>query len=64
VPWAGTSVRQWQQLRLFSPWRELVDPAADKLQAPTGWSTPEPDRCLTGAKWAERYLQPLAGRGR
>jgi thioredoxin reductase len=59
-PSAGTSVRQWHHVRLFSRWDELVDTAAEKLLAPTGWSSPDPDRYPTGAEWAERYLQPLA----
>jgi thioredoxin reductase len=59
-PSAGTSVRQWHHVRLFSRWGELVDTAAEKLLAPTGWSSPDPDRYPTGGEWAERYLQPLA----
>jgi cation diffusion facilitator CzcD-associated flavoprotein CzcO len=59
-PSAGTSVREWHHVRLFSRWGELVDPAAEKMLAPTGWQAPEVDRYPTGAEWAERYLQPLA----
>ena len=59
-PSAGSSVRQWHHVRLFSRWGELVDTAAEKLLAPTGWPSPDPDRYPTGAEWAERYLQPLA----
>jgi len=59
-PSAGTSVRQWHHVRLFSRWDELVDTAAEKLLAPTGWSAPDPDWYPTGAEWAEQYLQPLA----
>ncbi|MER7070589.1 FAD-dependent oxidoreductase [Terrabacter sp. NPDC000476] len=57
---AGASVRSWGHVRLFSRWAELVDPAARRLLAPSGWSEPEPDRYPTGAEWAEQYLQPLA----
>jgi cation diffusion facilitator CzcD-associated flavoprotein CzcO len=57
---AGTSVREWHHVRLFSRWAELVDPAAEKLLAPTGWQAPDTDRYPTGAEWVERYLQPLA----
>src|SRR4029079_5140522 len=59
-PSAGTSVREWHHVRLFSRWGELVDPAAEKLLAPTGCQAPDADRYPTGADWAERYLQPLA----
>jgi Dehydrogenases (flavoproteins) len=57
---AGASVRQWHSVRLFSRWAEVVDPTAEKLLAPTGWQSPDPDSYATGAEWAQRYLQPLA----
>src|SRR4051794_19511299 len=57
---AGANVREWHQVRLFSRWAELVDPAAARLLAPTGWARPDPDAYPTGAEWAQRYLQPLA----
>lgn len=57
---AGASVREWGHVRLFSAWRELVDPAAEELLLPTGWTRPDPDSYPTGADWAERYLGPLA----
>lgn len=57
---AGSAVREWSHVRLFSTWGELVDPAAEKLLAPTGWLCPEASAYPTGGDWAERYLQPLA----
>ncbi|MGA5553415.1 FAD-dependent oxidoreductase [Streptomyces lavendulocolor] len=60
-PAAGTAVREWGHIRLFSTWAELVDPAAEKLLAPTGWTAPDGATYPTGADWAERYLRPLAG---
>ncbi|WP_393063069.1 NAD(P)-binding domain-containing protein [Streptomyces sp. LN549] len=59
-PTAATAVRDWSHVRLFSTWSELVDPAAEKLLAPTGWVRPDADTYPTGREWAERYLQPLA----
>ncbi|MEU9182775.1 NAD(P)-binding domain-containing protein [Streptomyces sp. NPDC048550] len=59
-PLAGAAVREWAHVRLFSRWGELVDPAAEKLLAPTGWTKPAEDTYPTGGDWAERYLQPLA----
>ena len=56
----GAAVREWHHVRLFSRWGELVDAAAEKLLAPTGWEAPDPDAYPTGADWAQRYLQPLA----
>ncbi|GAA3034458.1 NAD(P)-binding domain-containing protein [Kitasatospora albolonga] len=57
---AGAAVREWGHVRLFSTWSELVDPAAAKLLAPTGWTSPDHTTYPTGADWAELYLQPLA----
>ncbi|WP_326811081.1 FAD-dependent oxidoreductase [Streptomyces scopuliridis] len=59
-PAAGSAVREWGHVRLFSTWSELVDPAAEKLLAPTGWITPDGAAYPSGADWAEQYLQPLA----
>ncbi|MFI6809030.1 FAD-dependent oxidoreductase [Streptomyces luteogriseus] len=57
---AGASVREWAHVRLFSPWGEVVDPAAEKLLAPTGWTRPDPAAYPSGGDWADLYLQPLA----
>ncbi|MFF8013927.1 FAD-dependent oxidoreductase [Streptomyces sp. NPDC007929] len=59
-PSAGTAVRDWAHVRLFSPWGEVTDPAAEKLLAPTGWMRPDGAAYPTGGDWAEQYLQPLA----
>ncbi|MET9856815.1 NAD(P)-binding domain-containing protein [Streptomyces sp. NPDC006450] len=59
-PAAGSAVREWGHVRLFSTWSELVDPAAEKLLAPTGWTAPDGAAYPSGADWAEQYLQPLA----
>ncbi|WP_307874897.1 NAD(P)-binding domain-containing protein [Frankia nepalensis] len=59
-PQAGTAVREWGHVRLFSRWAELVDPAAEKLLAAEGWIRPPDDAYPTGAQWAEQYLRPLA----
>ncbi|MFF5447582.1 FAD-dependent oxidoreductase [Streptomyces sp. NPDC012888] len=59
-PHAGAATRDWAHVRLFSRWAEVVDPAAEKLLAPTGWVKPDADSYPTGGEWAEHYLQPLA----
>ena len=55
----GSAVREWAHVRLFSAWCELVDPAAVRLLATTGWSMPA-DGYPTGGEWVGRYLEPLA----
>ncbi|MFE1689471.1 NAD(P)-binding domain-containing protein [Streptomyces sp. J1] len=59
-PAAGAAVREWSHVRLFSTWGEVVDPAAEKLLAPTGWTKPDSATYPSGGDWAEQYLQPLA----
>lgn len=59
-PEAGHAVWQWQHVQLFSPWRFNVDRAAERLLAPTGWNSPEPQAYPTGAELLEHYLEPLA----
>jgi thioredoxin reductase len=57
---AGAAVAQWHHVRLFSPWSELVDPAAGRLLEAAGWRRPPDEGYPTGAQWAELYLRPLA----
>ncbi|WP_329445577.1 NAD(P)-binding domain-containing protein [Streptomyces canus] len=59
-PVAAAAVREWAHVRLFSTWGEVIDPAAEKLLAPTGWVKPDAATCPSGGDWAEQYLQPLA----
>ncbi|WP_330296866.1 NAD(P)-binding domain-containing protein [Streptomyces sp. NBC_00503] len=59
-PAAASAVRDWSHVRLFSTWGEVVDPAAEKLLAPTGWTKPDAATYPSGREWAELYLQPLA----
>ncbi|PXY21249.1 FAD-dependent oxidoreductase [Prauserella muralis] len=57
---AGAAVAQWHHVRLFSPWSELVAPAARRLLEATGWQPPVAETYPTGRQWAEEYLRPLA----
>lgn len=56
----AAAVREWGHVRLFSPWPELVSPAAARLLEPTGWRRPAGERYPTGTEWAREYLDPLA----
>ena len=55
----AAAVAEWAHVRLFSAWSELVDPAAARLLAATGWSAPAAGY-PTGGEWIESYLAPLA----
>ena len=54
------SMRSWGHIRLFSPWKHLVDPAARRLLGASGWRAPEDETLPTGAELVDRYLAPLA----
>ncbi len=56
----GASVLGWGHVRLFSPWRYVVDDAAAGLLALSGWAAPDPESFPTGHELVERYLAPLA----
>jgi Pyridine nucleotide-disulphide oxidoreductase len=57
---AGAAVAEWSHIRLFSPWSELVAPAAQRLLLASGWSWPDRTAYPTGQDWIRDYLQPLA----
>jgi thioredoxin reductase len=57
---AAAAVREWGHVRLFSPWRFNIDPAAARLLIGTGWVRPDDDKLPTGAQLADDYLQAVA----
>jgi len=57
---AGSAIRQWGHIRLFSPWRHVVDPASVRLLEPTGWQLPSPETAPFGADFVDQYVAPLA----
>ncbi|HEX7734725.1 MAG TPA: NAD(P)-binding domain-containing protein, partial [Ktedonobacteraceae bacterium] len=56
----GASMLQWGHVRLFSPWRYVVDQQAEALLVEQGWQAPDPEAYPTGREVVEQYLQPLA----
>jgi len=56
----GAAIRRWGHTRLFSPWRYLIDPAAERLLDAAGWEAPASGRVPTGADLVASYLEPLA----
>ena len=52
----GATVEQWGHIRLFSPWRHLVDPVSRRLLDETGWVEPPADSLPTGAEFVEAFL--------
>jgi len=63
-PSAGAAVLQWGHVRLFSPWRELIDREAAALLEADDWQAPDPEAYPTGRELVEGYLTPLANHPR
>ncbi|GAB4098289.1 FAD-dependent oxidoreductase [Sinomonas halotolerans] len=59
-PTAGSAIGQWRHIRLFSPWRFNLDPAAVRLLEASGWEAPRPTALPYGGEIVDRYLAPLA----
>lgn len=59
-PAVGHGVRQWSHVRLFSPWRYVVDQASKRLLLGAGWVPPDEELLPTGGDVLKRYLEPLA----
>ncbi|NWG25098.1 MAG: NAD(P)-binding domain-containing protein, partial [Pseudorhodoplanes sp.] len=56
----AANMRDWANVRVFSPWHLNIDSAARKILARHGWQEPEADGLPTGGEIVARYLQPLA----
>ena len=57
----ASSMRSWGHVRLFSPWKHLIDPAARRLLEANGWTEPRYQGTAPyGTELVEQYLAPLA----
>ena len=56
----GAAMLQWGHVRLFSPWRYLIDKEAKTLLEEHGWQAPDLEGYPTGREVVESYLIPLA----
>src|SRR5258708_35418155 len=57
---AGATMLQWGHIRLFSPWRYVIDQEARTFLDAQGWQAPDLDAYPTGREVVEQYLLPLA----
>lgn len=57
---AASSMALWRHIRLFSPWRQLIDPAAGRLLERAGWTEPPAEVAPYAAELIDGYLAPLA----
>ena len=58
-PEVAHAIRQWQHVKMFSPWEFNIDTAAEKLLNDTGWNRPADDELPTGGELVARYIEPL-----
>lgn len=56
----GASIRQWSHVRLFSPWKYLVDPTTRALLEARGWTMPDENGLPSGAELIAHFVEPLA----
>ncbi|HEU4522227.1 MAG TPA: FAD-dependent oxidoreductase, partial [Thermoanaerobaculia bacterium] len=59
-PGVGHAMRDWGHVRMFSPWRYVVDHASKRALEPSGWVMPDEAALPTGLDVVQRYLEPLA----
>ena len=57
---AGSTIKEWKHVRLFSPWEYNIDQAAKELLEGNGWLMPDITQLPTGGELVASYLQPLA----
>ncbi|WP_427884624.1 FAD-dependent oxidoreductase [Kribbella sp. GL6] len=58
-PTVASAIEEWRHVKLFSPWRYDIDPAACRLLQQTAWPEPDPTTLPTGGDLIDAYLQPL-----
>ncbi|ESP94182.1 NAD(P)-binding domain-containing protein [Pseudoalteromonas luteoviolacea] len=56
----GSAISQWGHIRVFSPWKYVIDQQLRVILENTGWQAPDPDGLPTGHDIVEQYLQPAA----
>jgi len=57
---AGSHIREWGHVRLFSPWKFNIDAYCGSLLARHGWAAPDLEDYPTGREFLESYLLPLS----
>lgn len=55
----GANLLDWGHVRVFTPWKYILDKAAEKLLTESNWIKPEEDLLPTGKEIVQEYLEPL-----
>lgn len=56
----GSAMSQWGHVRVFSPWKYVIDQAVNDLLVNSGWQHPDLEGLPTGNEIVEQYLIPAA----
>ncbi len=56
----GQNISSWSHVRVFSPWKYMIDKAAKELLETTSWIMPNETGLPTGKELVENYFKPLA----
>jgi hypothetical protein len=56
----GASIRSWGHVRVFSPWKYMVDPVSRRMLERADWRMPAEDELPTGDEFVASFLEPLA----
>jgi thioredoxin reductase len=56
----GANIREWQHVRVFSPWQYMVDRATVRLLEAEGWQMPPAAELPTGRDLIEHYIVPFS----
>ena len=56
----ASNIREWQHVKVFSPWRYNIDKAARELLELSGWYAPPDEELPTGKELYDLYLKPLS----
>lgn len=56
----GHAMQQWGQVKVFTPWKYLVDKQVEQLLNKTDWVFPDKEALATGQEIVDRYLVPAA----
>lgn len=59
-PRVGHAMCEWGHVRMFSPWRYVIDHAAKRALLNRGWVPPDEEALPTGGDVVTGYLEPLA----
>lgn len=56
----GAAMLEWGHVKLFTPWKYIVDAAVERLLSQTDWQSPEKESMPTGRDIVVQYLIPAA----